>query len=383
MAKFPQFIDATFSIGGVDFSFERPPPPKPAGPTWDDVIGQSSAKKALREAVEGMTKHADIYRRYGRRSPKGVLLHGPPGNGKTMLAKAAATALGSSQGGFRYVRGPEVNHPYFGESERQIREMFAAARQHKARHGVPQVLFLDEAEALLSHRTSKSVLGSIVTTFLVEMDGLDDSGAFVVLATNRPESIDSAVLREGRIDRKILVGRPTRDDAHDLFSHALRGRPLDCAELGVDIDLRAELAACAVRDLYDPAHLLYVFRLADGTRKHVTLGDFTSGAQITALVDAAASFAIAREIETRRETGIRVEDVHSAIVQTLTEQRDLHHPADLAAFAEDFADRITGLERVRSDGTVIGRHSMIQRMPEGYNDVEVLGPLGRPRHGES
>lgn len=356
------------SFASVD---RAPAPPKPKAPvvSWDDIVGQTEAKAAMREAIEGATKHAALYKRYGRRPTKGILLYGPPGNGKTMLGKAAAGALSAQHGdkghesAFIYAKGSDILGMYFGETEKKIRDLFARCRSHKASYGYPAVLFVDEAESILSHREEGTRSGITVPPFLAEMDGMTDSGAIVLLATNRPNSLDSAVIREGRVDRKILVGRPTREDAVALFARLLRNRPVDASDV----------AEHAADTLFDAAHVLYRVALSGGGSKVVTLGSFTSGAQIAQLVDAAASFAIDRELETGIEGSITAQDFAAAVKRTLREQRDLDHPSELRALCESFTGSVVGLERVRADGVLIGRASLIQEVPRG---VQMRMPSG-------
>lgn len=379
----PPHINRDFfgGFGSVSFSLDPPPPvvqkpavPKPVVVCWDDIIGQVEAKAAMREAIEGATKHAALYKRYGRRPTKGILLYGPPGNGKTMLGKAAASALSVQHGGkgeatsFIYAKGSDILGMYFGETEKKIQSLFTRCRDHKRAHGYPAVLFIDEAESILSHREEGTRSGITVPPFLAEMDGMVESGAIVLLATNRPNSLDSAIIREGRIDRKVLVGRPTCADAEQLFARLLKDRPVE----------GAGLAAAAAAALFSSAHVLYRVTLHTGNVKIATLGCFTSGAQITGLVDAAASFAIERELRTSIEGCITGKDFEDAIARTLREQRELDHPADLATFCEPFMREVAGLERVRADGALIGRASLIAPMPrmlETMHTPESLEPL--------
>lgn len=355
------FSGPSMASWGIEREPPKPAVQKPPAVTWDDVVGQAEAKAAMREAIEGATKHAALYKRYGRRPTKGILLYGPPGNGKTMLGKAAAGALSAQHGGrgqdsaFIYAKGSDILGMYLGESERKIRDLFARCRSHKASYGYPAVLFIDEAESVLSHRDEGSRSGITVPPFLAEMDGMTDSGALVLLATNRPNSLDSAIIREGRIDRKILVGRPTRDDVTALFARLLRNRPTE------DHDV----AGAATDALFDAAHVLYRVNLHNGGSKVVTLGCFTSGAQIAALVDAAASFAIDRELATGIEGSITAQDFAQAVERTLREQRDLDHPSELRSFCEPFMGSVVGLERMRADGVITGRQSLIAEMPRG------------------
>jgi proteasome-associated ATPase len=181
-----------------------------------------------------------------------------------------------------------------------------------------------------------------VPTFLAEMDGMHEVAAFVMLATNRPSDLDSAVLREGRCDRKILVSRPTRDDARALFGFYLKDRPC-----GLEVD---ELAEKAVADLYDPGHVLYVVHMHDGRTRTISIGQLTSGAQIAGLVEGATGFAIDREIATGDAAGIIADDFTRAIARTLKEARELSHPAEVAAFCEDFAEQVSHVDRMTAEG---------------------------------
>lgn len=321
------------------------------GVCWDDIGGQIEAKAAMREAIEGPVLNRALYERYGRRATKGVLLFGPPGNGKTMLGKAAATALAAMHGasagssGFLYVKGPELLDKFVGASESNVRELFDNARRHKAKHGYPAIIFIDEAEAILSKRGggltfAGALTSTIVPMFLAEMDGLVDSGAFVLLATNRPDALDPAIVREGRIDRKVRVGRPDRIDAAAIFERHLQGRPLGEGE---DADA---LACSAVQALYDSAHVLYRVHLNEGAPKSVTLGRMTSGAQICGIVELATQCAIQREIA-GGPGGITSADVAEAVARTLEEQRHIDHRDDLLDFIEPFKTNVRDIERVR------------------------------------
>lgn len=367
-----------FGFGGsITFGPPQPPPLTPV--RWADVIGQAEAKAAVREVIEGVSKHAAIYKKYGRRPPKGVLLFGPPGNGKTLLGKAAAFEMAQMHGqqaqasGFIYVKASDIFDKYFGATEKKIADLFRKARDHKAKFGYPAVLFVDEAENILGRRGGggdnsmiTSGFGSDISVpvFLAEMDGLEESAAIVLLATNRQDALDPAVIREGRIDRKVFVGRPTREEAKTFFEHYLRERPL-----AVSV---SELAERAVSSLFDEGNALYRVQLKNGKERVATLGDFTSGAQIAYLVDAATSLVIQREISGERVEGVTVNDLIDVVVRTTREHRALKHVDALASFIEPFVEGVKNIERVPVDGSK-PKHSLIEEVPRGV-ELRLLGP---------
>ncbi len=211
--------------------------------TWADVIGQEDAKEALRSAIEDPIKHADIYAAFGMRAPKGVLLYGPPGCGKTLLGKAAAGSLSELHkkpfgDGFRYVSCSQIHGKYVGHEQEEINKHFDAADKFHKANGFPMVLFFDEAESMLPSRDSNpnTWVSSMVNAFLTRMDGFDDLKAFVILATNNHHQLDEAATRDGRIDRKIFVGRPSYADTEKMSLHYLKPAPLAskvevCAEV--------------------------------------------------------------------------------------------------------------------------------------------------------
>lgn len=188
---------------------------------WEDIGGLEVAKADMVEAIEVPHRHKELFAYYGKKQIKGILLSGPPGCGKTMLGKAAARALADIYGaagsrtGFLYVKGPEILNQYVGQTEQTIRDMFFDAKRHKEEHGYPAIIFLDEADAILAARGTRNIgIGNtIVPQFLTEMDGMDESGAIVIIATNRPDVLDPAIVRDGRIDRKVAVVRPNEQNA--------------------------------------------------------------------------------------------------------------------------------------------------------------------------
>lgn len=316
------------------------------GVTWDDIGGQTEAKQQMIEAIELPLKHPEIFKTYGKKPVKGVLLFGPPGCGKTMLAKAAASsvanAFGSHQeGGFIYVKGPEVLDPYVGVAEATIRSLFQKAREHKAKTGVAAVIFIDEAEALLGKRGSRNanMEKTIVPSFLAEMDGLGDSGAMVILATNRPDALDAAVVRDGRIDRKVRVSRPDRSDTEAIFKMNFKDVPLAG---GFDA---AGMASHAVGEVFDDKWSIFDITFSDKKRHRFSLQHLLSGAMIAGIAERATSLALHRDLAEKsgRASGIRLSDVSAAVKHTYRSHLEVDHQDAI----EEFANNRKILEVVR------------------------------------
>lgn len=323
-------VDMDISPFGRVIAVSPPVKPKPKGTgvNWDDIVGQLAAKTAMREAIELPIKHADVFKRFGRKAPKGVLLYGPPGNGKTMLAKAAANSVIETYGDaylkttarpFISVKGPELENMYVGETERNIRNLFAEAQRHKNDTGFPSIIFIDEAEAILTARGTRAHYNDgPVQAFLTEMDGFGESAAIVILATNRPDVLDPAIVRDGRIDRRVFVGCPTKDDATEMMRKRLVGRPLL-------VDTLEEVAAAGADALFSGKHVLYRAHLVGGATRDITLGDVTSGAQITdGIIERATTRAIDRVIKGGLE-GITAADLQEEVKRTLTESKTVTH----------------------------------------------------------
>ncbi|UCE62501.1 MAG: AAA family ATPase, partial [Nitrospirota bacterium] len=218
--------------------------------TWDQIGGQQQAIAAIRRAIEYPLLHAATFQRYDFTQPKGFLLHGPPGCGKTLIGQATAASLGNlvsqkkneaanrgasdfpsgtqteiTSGVFLHIKGPEILNMWVGESERMLRDLFSRARQRR-KEGLLPFIFIDEAESILGTRRalrSFNISNTLVPMFCAELDGIDSlRDVVVILSSNRPDLIDPAVLRAGRIDRKIKVGRPGRQEAKDIFRIYLR-----------------------------------------------------------------------------------------------------------------------------------------------------------------
>jgi proteasome-associated ATPase len=312
---------------------------------WDDIAGQEEAKMALKESALYPFLNPALYRKYRARTPKGVLLCGPPGNGKTMLGRALATELRNNRpghGGFFYVKGPQFLNEFLGKTERGIRDVFTAARRRATDEG-SSIIFFDEGDALFGDRTQNRVLNfekTTVPTFLSELDGLvPESGVMVVIATNRPDAIDGAVIRDGRIDYRVEVPRPSGpNELAALFRVHLRGVPFDFA--GLEGDGETAKRDHVIRIAVDTFRSAVAFKGEVGEAKaraelKITLEDCASGALVEGVVQRAVRLAIARDRDsnllprTRGDvvSGVSRADLYEAIEATArtippTELRD-------------------------------------------------------------
>ena len=278
--------------------------------SWADIGGLGPQIGRIRDAIELPFAHPGLYRGYGLRAPKGVLLYGPPGCGKTLIAKAVATCLADSAGGrpaaFLNIKGPELLSKFVGETERQIRAIFVQARKAAAEDR-PVVVFFDEMEALLRARgtgVSSDVETMIVPQVLSEIDGVESLRNVIVIgASNREDMIDPAILRPGRLDVKIRIDRPDAEAAADILAKHLRADlPLDpgeLAEAGGDREAAAAaMRRAAVDALYarTPATAVLEVVCASGARRTLHLADLASGAMLAAVVARAKTAAIKDEI---------------------------------------------------------------------------------------
>ncbi|HEV3408908.1 MAG TPA: AAA family ATPase [Chthoniobacterales bacterium] len=313
---------------------------------WEKVGGQDAALQAIKDAIELPLLHGELFKKFQHATPKGFLLYGPPGCGKTLIGKATAYNLTRQlrektgtdmKEYFMHVKGPEILNMWVGESERMVREIFATARE-KRREGYMPFLFIDEAESILGTRRASrhsNILSTLVPMFCSEMDGIDSlDDVVIILASNRADLIDPAILRPGRIDRKIKVNRPNRAGARDIYRIYLTwDLPYDRSlfqegeSVASGVDRLIERLLDAQFAKRDENKFLEV-TLRSGRKDVVYRSDLLSGAIIASVVERAKGTAIKRAIATEQEEGIREEDLQLAFNAEFSEN-DIFPPLDV------------------------------------------------------
>lgn len=307
--------------------------------SWEQVGGQPEAIRLIRETIEHPLLHPEVYEKYGKKTVKGILLYGPPGCGKTLLGKATARTLAKEyserQGKdvkeyFMAISGPKILNMWVGETERMVREIFKTARE-KAKDGYLVFIFMDEAESLLRTRSSGrhfSMSNTVVPQFCAELDGLESlENVVLMLTSNRPDYIDPAVLRSGRIDRKVKVVRPDKDASRQILNIYLKASlPLDPVLLakhdGEAVCAQRELVEGILEALWSKRKSNEFLEIALRSGKTDTLyrSDLNSGAILESIVDRAKETAIRRTLaEPKKETGITLEDLNEAMDQEFKE----------------------------------------------------------------
>jgi proteasome-associated ATPase len=339
--------------------------------TYDDVGGLSQQIEMIVDAVELPFLHRDLFAEYDLPAPKGILLYGPPGCGKTLIAKAVANSLAGkvsdisgdreARSYFLNIKGPELLNKYVGETERQIRLVFQRARE-KSEQGWPVIVFFDEMESLFRTRgtgISSDMESTIVPQLLAEIDGVEALRNVIVIgASNREDLIDPAILRPGRLDVKIKIERPDETAATQIFRRYLVAElPIDAETIetvgGGDRE-KAVLAMVdeAVATMYsdeDRNRFLEVTYL-NGDKEVLFFRDFASGAMIENIVRRAKKLAIKRELSGGQK-GIRVDDLVRAVRQEFKEHEDLPNttnPDDWAKISGKKGERIVYVRTLTS-----------------------------------
>ncbi|MDF6022092.1 proteasome ATPase [Streptomyces sp. JH34] len=329
---------------------------------YDKIGGLGDQIELIRDAVELPYLHPDLFKEHELRPPKGILLYGPPGCGKTLIAKAVANSLAkkvaevtgqpAGKSYFLNIKGPELLNKYVGETERHIRLVFQRARE-KASEGTPVIVFFDEMESLFRTRgsgVSSDVENTIVPQLLAEIDGVEGlENVIVIGASNREDMIDPAILRPGRLDVKIKIERPDAEAAKDIFAKYLTpSLPLHSDDLAEHTGSKEAAAHAMIQSVVERMYTeseenrFLEVTYANGDKEVLYFKDFNSGAMIQNIVDRAKKMAIKAFLE-QGQKGLRVSHLLQACVDEFKENEDLPNttnPDDWARISGKKGERI-------------------------------------------
>lgn len=340
--------------------------------SYEHIGGLQKELEQVRDAVELPFLYPHLFAEYKLSAPKGVLLYGPPGCGKTLIAKAVANSIAKKLGHltgkevrsfFLHVKGPELLNKYVGESERQVREVFKKAKE-RAASGHPVIVFFDEMDALFRTRgsgISSDIESTIVPQFLSEIDGVERLRNVIVIgASNRQDLIDPAVLRAGRLDVKVKVSRPDASSARDIFSiYVTTELPFDAEEVkrhGNDpVAFVEHIITMTVDRMYSTSdeNKFIEVTYANGEKETLYFKDFASGALIEGIVSRAKKFAVKRAIA-KEGQGLRADDLIRAIREEFKEHEDLPNttnPDDWAKIAGKKGEKIVHIRTIIGGGS--------------------------------
>ena len=336
--------------------------------TYEDIGGLGPQIEQIRDAVELPFLHPDLYREHGLKAPKGILLYGPPGCGKTLIAKAVANSLAARaaertgnvdlKSYFLNIKGPELLDKYVGETERHIRLIFSRARE-KASDGSPVVVFFDEMDSLFRTRgtgISSDVETTIVPQLLSEIDGVERLDNVIVIgASNREDMIDPAILRPGRLDVKVKIQRPDAEAAADIFykyiTTDLPFHESDLMEYGGDVQATVDaMIQRTVEAMYstEKSNEYLEVTYANGDTEMLYFKDFNSGAVVQNVVDRAKKYAI-KDLLTTQQKGLRIDHLLRAVVDEFREHEDMPNttnPDDWARISGKKGERITYIRTI-------------------------------------
>jgi proteasome-associated ATPase len=354
--------------------------------TYDDVGGLDDQIDAIKDAVELPYLYAEMFHEHELQPPKGILLYGPPGCGKTLIAKAVANSLAqrvsertgdtTARSFFLNIKGPELLNKYVGETERQIRLIFQRARE-KSEEGYPVIVFFDEMDSLFRTRgtgISSDIESTIVPQLLAEIDGVESlKNVIVIGASNREDLIDPAILRPGRLDVKIKIERPDEESATKIFRQYLTADlPIADAEtsrFGGPEKAVEGMITEAVGRMYaaDDSNRFLEVTYQNGDKEILYFKDFSSGAMIENIVRRAKKLSIKRQIESG-EKGIGTQDLIDSIRQEFREHEDLPNttnPDDWAKISGKKGERIVFVRTILAEGEEPHGGRQIERVQTG------------------